>query len=107
MDTTYRRFKEVLTMFHKSNKLSMYDDVIHRGVPMPIISVRVNQEDDKLIRNYAKLHNLELSRFMRDLAIEHIEDEFDAKMAQEVLENLKEDDLITFEDLAKELGYDL
>lgn len=45
---------------------------------MPVISVRVNKEDDELIRSYAKLHNIELSRFMRDLAIERIEDEFDA-----------------------------
>lgn len=74
---------------------------------MPVISVRVNKEDDELIRSYAKLHNIELSRFMRDLAIERIEDEFDAQIALDILKDLKEEDCISFEDLAKELGYDL
>ncbi len=94
-------------MFMKGFKLHLYDNIIQRGELMPVISVRVNKEDDELIRSYAKLHNIELSRFMRDLAIEHIEDEFDAKMAIDILKDLKEEDCISFEELAKELGYDL
>ena len=40
---------------------------------MKTISLRLNDEDDKLIRNFAKINNLNLSEFIRNTLIDNIE----------------------------------
>ncbi len=85
----------------------MYDNVIQEVMEMPVISVRLNQNEDRLIREYAKLNNLELSKFIRDLVIDYIEDECDSKEALSIISKMKNEDFISFEELAEDLGYDL
>ncbi len=53
---------------------------------MATLSLRLDAKEEKLFRNYAKMHNMTISELLRSAAIEKIEDEidlssFDAAMA--------------------------
>lgn len=53
------------------------------------ISVRLNEEDTKLIKKYAELNKLTVSEFIRRTIIEKIEDEYDLKCYEKALEEYK------------------
>lgn len=53
------------------------------------ISVRLNEEDTKLIKKYAELNKLTVSEFIRQTIIEKIEDEYDLKCYEKALEENK------------------
>lgn len=42
-------------------------------------SMRLNEADEKLIKTYADFHGVSMAEFMRQAAIEKIEDEYDLK----------------------------
>ncbi len=44
---------------------------------MPVVSVRINEEEAKLFKSYAKLHGISLSEAYKRALLEKIEDEFD------------------------------
>ncbi|MBR3132703.1 MAG: ribbon-helix-helix protein, CopG family [Clostridia bacterium] len=44
------------------------------------VSVRLNEEDEKIIKAYAELNNISLSELIRKAVIEKIEDEFDLEL---------------------------
>ena len=44
---------------------------------MPTISLKVNDEDAKLIRDYATINNISLSEFIRETILDRIEDEME------------------------------
>lgn len=44
---------------------------------MATLSLRLDAKEEKLFRNYAKLHNMTISELLRTSAIERIEDEID------------------------------
>ena len=44
---------------------------------MSIISVRVPDDELAVLKSYAKLHNTNLSSIIRNIVMEHIEDEYD------------------------------
>ena len=44
---------------------------------MPVTSVRLNNEEEELIRSYCKIHGISLSEALKQALIEKIEDEFD------------------------------
>jgi len=44
---------------------------------MPTISVRMSERDDKLIKEYAQMHNVSVSDLIRNAVIEKIEEEID------------------------------
>ena len=44
---------------------------------MPVISVRLNEEETELIKSYCLLHGVSLSDALKRALIEKIEDEFD------------------------------
>ena len=46
---------------------------------MSTISLKLNDRDERLIREYTKLNNLSISEFIRKVIIEKIEDEIDIK----------------------------
>lgn len=54
---------------------------------MPTISLRVDERDSKLIRDYAKLKKTSVSDLMRDAIIEKIEDEIDVESFDRVLKS--------------------
>jgi len=47
---------------------------------MKLITLRVNDDDNNLIRNYAKVNNISISELMRQAVLEKIENEIDLEL---------------------------
>ena len=71
---------------------------------MGTISLRLSDKDDMLIRKYAELHNMDLSSFIRQAAIEKIEDEYDLTLFNKVWNEEQNQQRISHEELKRELG---
>lgn len=73
---------------------------------MKTISLRLNDEDNKLIRNFAKINNLNLSEFIRNTLIDTIENslKLDEERIRKAREKIKTEKTISSEDVWKELG---
>lgn len=73
---------------------------------MKTISLRLNDEDNKLIRNFAKINNLNLSEFIRNTLIDTIEDslKLDEERIIEARKKIKEEKTISSENVWKDLG---
>ena len=56
---------------------------------MAMISIRLNERDASLIRNYAKLKSISLSDLVRNTVIQKIEDEIDIRYFVEATKNLR------------------
>lgn len=56
---------------------------------MPVISVRLSDEDLKVFKAYAKHNNENLSEMIRNTVLERIEDEYDLKAFEEYEEDKK------------------
>jgi uncharacterized protein (DUF1778 family) len=69
---------------------------------MATFSLRVDDRDSKLIRDYAKLKNTSVSDLMRNAIIEKIEDEIDLENFDRVLASMAQTH--SLEDVKKELG---
>lgn len=69
---------------------------------MATISLRVDDRDSKLIRDYAKLKNTSVSDLMRNAIIEKIEDELDVESFDRVLATMEKTH--SLDDVKKELG---
>ena len=68
------------------------------------VSVRLNEEDEKLIKTYADMNNISLSELIRNAVIEKIEDEYDLKCYYEALNEYKKNPkTYTMEEVRKEL----
>ena len=53
------------------------------------ISVRLNEEDSKLIKAYAEMNNTTLSDLIRNAIIEKIEDEYDLQCYEKAIEEYR------------------
>ncbi len=75
---------------------------------MSIISIRLNDDEERIIKNYIKTKGLSVSQYIKDLLFEKIEDEYDLGMVQDYLKRKKEGtlELISFEEASKEWGID-
>lgn len=71
---------------------------------MGIISLRLNDRDNTLIRKYAELHGMELSAFIRQAVIEKIEDEYDLALFNRVWDEEKNHERLSHDQLKNELG---
>lgn len=69
---------------------------------MATISLRVDERDSKLIRDYAKLKKTSVSDLMRNAIIEKIEDEIDLENFDRVLATMEKTHSLA--DVKKELG---
>lgn len=69
---------------------------------MAIISVRMTERDNKLIKEYAAMHNISISDLIRNAVIEKIEDEIDIKSFDNALREMKKS--YSLGDVKKELG---
>lgn len=68
------------------------------------ISVRISDEETKLIKSYAKTHKLSLSALIRNTVLEKVENEYDLGRYKKVIEEYKKNPkTYTFDDLKKEL----
>ena len=69
------------------------------------ISLRLSEEDTKLIKDYAKVNNMSVSDLIRQAVIEKIEDEIDLAAYNKAVEAYKENPkTYTLEEVEKELG---
>ena len=69
------------------------------------ISLRLNDEDTMLIKNYAALHNISLSDLFRQAVMEKIEDEYDLVAYNKAMEEYKKDSkTYTLDEVEKELS---
>ena len=69
------------------------------------MTVRMGDEETRLIKDYARLHGITVSDFMRRAALEKIEDELDIRAAEKAYaEYLADSETISHEELMKEFG---
>lgn len=69
------------------------------------ISVRLSEEDTKLIKAYADMNNMSLSDLIRTAVLEKIEDEYDLKCYEKAMAEYKKNPkTYTLEEVKKELG---
>ncbi|HEM3204023.1 TPA: translation repressor RelB [Streptococcus suis 8830] len=77
---------------------------------MATISLRLNNQEDQLFRNYANLTGKTLSELLKTALIEQIEDQFDYELGAKALEEFENDpNPVTYsiEEAAAELGITL
>ena len=69
------------------------------------VSVRLNEEDGKLIKAYAEMNNMSLSELIRKSIMEKIEDEYDLKTYEKAIKEYKRNPkTYTLDEAKKELG---
>lgn len=67
-----------------------------------MISLRLDQEEENLIRQYAKLNHITLTDLIKNAVIEKIENEIDLKSFNKAMKEMEK--TYSFEDVKKELG---
>lgn len=75
---------------------------------MPVISIRFNNEEEKLIKEYVESKGFTVSQFIKDLLFKQIEEEYDLEIVQEYLKEKEAGTLhlISFEEAVKEWDID-
>ena len=69
------------------------------------MTLRISDEDSRLIKDFAKLHGISASEFMRRAALEKIEDELDVRAAEKAYaEYLADPVTFSHEEIMKEFG---
>ena len=69
------------------------------------VSVRLNEEDEELIKAYAEMNNMSLSELIRKAIMEKIEDEYDLKSYEKAIKEYKRNPkTYTLDEAKKELG---
>jgi len=69
------------------------------------ISLRLSDEDTKLIKDYAKINNMSVSDLIRKAVIEKIEDEIDLDAYNKAIKEFKKNPkTYTLDEIEKELG---
>jgi len=69
------------------------------------ISLRMDEKEEKLIKEYAKANNITVSALLRDAVLEKIEDDIDIEIYNKAMaEHLEEDTSISYDEMADELG---
>ena len=72
---------------------------------MTVISLRLDEQEDKLIKEYAKTKNISVSALIRSSVLEKIEDEIDLGLYNQAMKEHKENpQSISFEDMLMELS---
>ena len=71
---------------------------------MSVISIRFNEEEEEILKNYVKSKEINLSQYIKNIIFEKIEEEYDLKSVQEYLKAKSEAtlNLIPFEEATKE-----
>ena len=69
------------------------------------MTLRISDEDSRLIKDFAKLHGISVSEFMRRAALEKIEDELDVRAAEKAYaEYLADPVTYSHEEMGRLLG---
>ena len=68
------------------------------------ISIRLSDSETELVKSYAQMHGKTISEFVRQAAIERIEDELDLKAYEEALAAYRKDPkTYSLEEIEREL----
>ena len=71
---------------------------------MATISLRVDDREERLFREYARMNHTTVSELLRSAAIERIEDEFDLALFDKAFARMKKTHTVA--EVKKELGLD-
>lgn len=72
---------------------------------MTVISLRINPQDEKLIKEYAKSKNISVSALFRNSVLEKIENEIDLDLYKQAMQEYNENpESISFEEMLGELS---
>ncbi|MDO4198938.1 MAG: DUF6290 family protein [Erysipelotrichaceae bacterium] len=84
----------------------MYYNVIHKVKEfIMVVSIRLNEEDEKLFRSYAQNNHMSLSELFRSAVLEKIEDEYDLEIYRQSLKEYNENPVsYSHEEVRKMLG---
>ena len=71
---------------------------------MSVVSIRFNDEEEEIVKNYVKSKGTNLSQYIKNIIFEKIEEEYDLKLVQEYIKAKSEEtlNLIPFEEAVKE-----
>ena len=70
------------------------------------MTLRISDEDSRLIKDFARLHGMSASEFMRRAALEKIEDELDVRAAEKAYADYLADPVtISHEEMGRMLGF--
>ena len=71
-------------------------------------SIRLNEREDKVFREYAAFHGITLSELIKESVWERIEDEIDLRAWDEAYDEYKSNPVtFTLDEVAEELGIDV
>ena len=71
---------------------------------MSVFSLRLNEQEEKIIKDYAKLNNITVSELFRSAVLEKIEADIDLTLYKEAMDEHKRSPSdISFDDMMKEL----
>lgn len=69
------------------------------------VSIRLNDEDEKLFKSYAEANNISLSELFRSAVMEKIEDEYDVEIYRQAIDEYNKNPIsYSHEDVLKILG---
>lgn len=69
------------------------------------VSLRLNEEDNKLIRAYAEIRGITVSEFLREAALDEIKRELDILFLEDAYkQHLKKTQVLSKNELRKRLG---
>lgn len=73
---------------------------------MATITLRVNEQENKFIKDYVKINNYNLSSFIRDVVLDKIEDDLkiDEKKILSALKKSKKEKAYSHNEVWEELG---
>lgn len=72
---------------------------------MAVITLRVNEQEDKLIKEYADLNKVSVSSLFRDTILQKIEDEIDLQTYETAMKkHIENPQTISFDEMMKELN---
>lgn len=74
---------------------------------MNILTLRINDDDNKLVRDYAQANNITISDLIRDSVLEKIENDIDVKLYNQAMkDHLENPQDISFDEMMTELSFD-
>lgn len=69
-----------------------------------MLSIRCSSEDENLIKKFAAIKKQSVSEFLRQAALEKIEDEYDLKIVKDYLDKKEKMSFYSADEVEKELG---
>ena len=73
---------------------------------MGTISLRMDEEDAKLIKEYAKVKNITVSALFRNAVLKKIEDEIDLELYHVAMKQHNENpQVVSFDEMMKEIDF--